>query len=358
MLPTESLEHLLYLAKKGATLLFLDCYPDDVPGFGRLEERDEFRELLAQLPADEEFAEAESFRLGRGRIITGSDFDEMVRLAGIRPEPFKREMGGTMLRRKNEVGGYNYFLSMLRNEAVDGWVELATDAKAVMIFDPMTGRTGQAAIRPNDRGTIDVRLQFAPGQSVLLKSFAKPIEQKMWRYAERTAEPIVLNSDWEISFTESVPAVEERFVTDTLTAWTAIDDPRLKINSATGCYTTRFTIEDPREPDEWVLDLGDVRESAVVKLNGERIATLVTIPYRTEIGRWIKEGENLLEVEVKNLHSNRIAEMERQGVRWRIFKDANIASVVGAREFSFGDWAVDPAGLNSEVTLTPIYYEK
>lgn len=357
-LPTETLEHLLYLAKKGATLLFLDCYPDDVPGFGRLEERDEFRELLAQLPADEEFAEAESYQLGRGRIITGSDFDEMVRLAGIRPEPFKREMGGTMLRRKNEVGGYNYFLSMLRNEAVDGWVELATDAKAVMIFDPMTGRTGQAAIRPNDHGTIDVRLQFAPGQSVLLKSFSKPIEQKMWRYAERTAEPIVLNSGWEISFTESVPAVEERFVTDTLTAWTAIDDPRLKINSATGCYTTRFTIEDPREPDEWVLDLGDVRESAVVKLNGERIATLVTIPYRTEIGRWIKEGENLLEVEVKNLHSNRIAEMERQGVRWRIFKDANIASVVGAREFSFGDWAVDPAGLNSEVTLTPIYYEK
>lgn len=357
-LPTETLEHLLYLAKKGATLLFLDCYPDDVPGFGRLEERDEFRELLAQLPADEEFAEAESFQLGRGRIITGSDFDEMVRLAGIRPEPFKREMGGTMLRRKNEVGGYNYFLSMLRNEAVDGWVELATDAKAVMIFDPMTGRTGQAAIRPNEHGTIDVRLQFVPGQSVLLKSFSKPIEQKMWRYAERTAEPIVLNSGWEISFTESVPAVEERFVTDTLTAWTAIDDPRLKINSATGCYTTRFTIEDPREPDEWVLDLGDVRESAVVKLNGERIATLVTIPYRTEIGRWIKEGENLLEVEVKNLHSNRIAEMERQGVRWRIFKDANIASVVGAREFSFGDWAVDPAGLNSEVTLTPIYYEK
>ncbi len=357
-LPTETLEHLLYLAKKGATLLFLDCYPADVPGFGRLEERDEFRELLAQLPADEEFAEAESFQLGRGRIITGSDFDEMARLAGIRPEPFKREMGGTMLRRKNEVGGYNYFLSMLRNEAVDGWVELATDAKAVMIFDPMTGRTGQAAIRPNEHGTIDVRLQFAPGQSVLLKSFSKPIEQKMWRYAERTAEPIVLNSGWEISFTESVPAVEERFVTDTLTAWTAIDDPRLKINSATGCYTTRFTIEDPREPDEWVLDLGDVRESAVVKLNGERIATLVTIPYRTEIGRWIKEGENLLEVEVKNLHSNRIAEMERQGVRWRIFKDANIASVVGAREFSFGDWAVDPAGLNSEVTLTPIYYEK
>lgn len=357
-LPTETLEHLIHLAKKGATILFLDNYPDDLPGLGREHERAEFEALRKLLPTDDAFTAAECFTLGRGRIITGSDFDEMVQLAGIRPEPFKREMGGTMMRRKNEVGGHNYFLSMLRNEPVDGWVTLATSAKAVMIFDPMTGQTGQAAIRPNDRGTIDVRLQMAPGQSLLLKSFSKEIESRGWNYTERHGEAITLNSGWEISFPESVPAIEERFTTDTLTAWTALEDPRLKINSGTGCYTTTFTIDDPREPDEWVLDLGDVRESAVIKLNGERIATLSTIPYRTCIGKWLHAGENRLEIEVKNLHSNRIADMERRGVQWRIFKDANIASLTGQRHFSFGDWAVDPAGLNSEVTLTPIYFQE
>ena len=356
-LPTETLEHLLYLAKKGATILFLGNYPDDLPGYGREQEREEFDALRALLPTDEEFTTAESFSLGRGRIITGESFDEMVQLAGVRPEPFKREMGGTMMRRKNEVGGHNYFLSMLRNEKVDGYITLATSARAVMIFDPMTGKTGEAMIRPNEQGTIDVRLQLEPGQSILLKTFNKPIEAEDWTYVRSYGEPICFERGWSISFPQSVPAIEEHFDTDQLTAWTSLPDPRTKINSAMGRYTFRFTIEDPTQADEWMLDLGDVRESAIVHLNGERIATLATIPYRTTIGRWLKQGENLLEVDVKNLHANRIAEMERNGVRWRIFKDANIASVTGAREFSFGDWPTDPAGLNSTVTLTPIHFE-
>lgn len=356
-LPTETLEHLLYLAKRGATILFLDCYPDDLPGYGRMEEREEFEELLALLPTDNDFTSAEAFQLGRGRIITGNDFDEMVQLAGIRPEPFKRELGGVMMRRKNEEGGHNYFFSMLRNEVVDGYVTLATSARAAVIFDPMTGQTGEAMIRPNDQGTIDVRLQLQPGQSLLLKTFDKPIETKSWSYVRQTGQPITLDRGWEISFPHSVPTIEERFATDTLTAWTSLPDPRTRINSGTGRYSVRFTLEDPRQANEWLLDLGDVRESAIIHLNGERIATLTTIPYQAFIGRWLKRGENLLEIDVKNLHSNRIAEMERQGVQWRIFKDTNIRSVTNAKEFSFGDWAVDPAGLNSQVVLTPIHYE-
>ncbi|MBQ5653275.1 MAG: glycosyl hydrolase family 2, partial [Alistipes sp.] len=125
-MPTETLEYLLRLAKKGATILFLDCYPDDVPGFGRLEERDEFRELAQTLPREATFDTTQVFAMGRGRVVTGNNFDEMVQAAGIRPEPFKRELGGVMMRRKNEVGGHNYFLSLLHNAPIDGWVTLAT----------------------------------------------------------------------------------------------------------------------------------------------------------------------------------------------------------------------------------------
>ena len=357
-LPTESLEHLVDLAEKGAKILFLDCYPDDVPGFGRLSERDAFHAQLQRLPVDEDFTAAEYHALGRGSVITGRDFDAMVQLAGIRPEPFKRQMGGVMLRRKNEVGGHNYLLSMLHEEPVDGWVTLATTAKAAVLFDPMTGRVGEAMVRPNEQGTIDLRLQLEPGQSILVKTFSKPIETTPWQYIRTRGEAIPLERGWSISFPQSEPTIAEQFVTDTLTAWTSLPDPRAKINSATGRYAVRFTVEDPRSADEWLLDLGDVRESAIVHLNGERIATLVTIPYATTIGSWLRAGENLLEIDVKNLHSNRIAEMERQGIPWRIFKDANIASVTGAKTFTFADWPTDPAGLNSTVSLTPIYYEQ
>ena len=59
-----------------------------------------------------------------------------------------------------------------------------------------------------------------------------------------------------------------------------------------------------------------------------------------------------------NLQANRIADFERRGVNWRIFKDANINSVTNAKEFSFGDWPTIPSGLNSQVSLIPLTLSK
>lgn len=146
-------------------------------------------------------------------------------------------------------------------------------------------------------------------------------------------------------------------MTDTLCDWTRLPDPRAQINQATARYEVCFMLDDPGKADDWRLELGDVRESAVVWLNGQQVATLTTIPFAVEVGTFLQKGENRLQIDVTNLPSNLIADMERRGVRWRIFKDANIASVTGQKLFSFGDWPTDPSGLNSRVTLTPAYYE-
>lgn len=234
---------------------------------------------------------------------------------------------------------------------------LATDAEGVLIFDPMTGTIGKALTRRNAQGTIDVRLQFRPGQSLLIKTFADRIEyEPWWPYIAYCGEPRTIDRGWQISFPESAPTIQQLFVTDTLCAWTSLPDPRARINQATARYEVCFTLDNPaQEADDWLLDLGDVRESAVVWLNGERVATLTTTPFTVRVGDYLRAGENHLQVDVTNLPSNRIAEMERRGVRWRIFKDANIASVTGQKLFSFGDWPTDPSGLNGRVTLTPIY---
>ncbi len=357
-MPTESLAALVRLADEGATILFTEHYPDDVPGLRRIAERATFEQLLGELPEDADFSTTEVHRLGRGRIITGSHFDPLCQAASIRPEPFKRTMGGTMLRRKNEVGGHNYLLAMLRNQPVNGWITLAVDAEAALLLDPMTGRTGRAALRKNEEGSVDVKVQLAAGESLLIKTFDHAIQAEPWSYVASCGTPITINRGWAITFPESSPALAERFDTDTLTDWTRLPDPRARINQATARYEVCFSLDDPAAAEDWVLDLGDVRESAVVRLNGERVATLATIPFKIEVGRFLRAGENLLQVDVTNLPSNRIAQMERDGVQWRIFKDANIASVTGAKHFSFGDWPTDPSGLNSRVTLTPIYYEQ
>lgn len=167
-MPTESLQKLVELAKQGATLLFLDRYPEDVPGLKRVAERKAFTRLLRHLPAPSDFAKVERHKMGRGVVLTGACMDELCRAAEIHPEPFKRELGGTMLRRKNEWGGHNYFLSMLRDEPVDGWVELAVQAASAVIFDPMSGRTGEVEIRQNDRAADPLRYagcDLVPGRA-------------------------------------------------------------------------------------------------------------------------------------------------------------------------------------------------
>mgnify|MGYP000220009088 CR=1 FL=1 len=76
-----------------------------------------------------------------------------------------------------------------------------------------------------------------------------------------------------------------------------------------------------------MLDLGDVRESARVRINGQAVATLIAVPYRCLVGKYLRPGVNTLEVEVTNLPANRIADMDRRDVPWRIYKDANIVNI-------------------------------
>ncbi len=103
-----------------------------------------------------------------------------------------------------------------------------------------------------------------------------------------------------------------------------------------------------------MLDLGDVRHSADVTVNGTPAGKAWAAPFTLRIGPLLHKGKNRLDIDVTNNQANRIADYERRGVKWRIFKDANINSVTNAKQFSFGDWETVPAGLNSRVYLIPL----
>jgi hypothetical protein len=55
------------------------------------------------------------------------------------------------------------------------------------------------------------------------------------------------------------------------------------------------------------LNLGQVRDLATVRLNGKELATLWIAPWRVELTRALKPGENTLEVEIINPWNNRLA---------------------------------------------------
>ncbi len=97
------------------------------------------------------------------------------------------------------------------------------------------------------------------------------------------------------------------------------------------------------------MDLGDVRESARVRLNGAELGTLVLSPFQLPLPT-LKPTGNVLEVEVTNLAANRLRDLDKRGVRWHEFHDIGFVNI-DYKPFNAGNWAVQPSGLLGPVTL-------
>ena len=332
LMPVETARRLVELRKKGVPVYFIGNTPSDVPGLGNLKaRRSEFKKL------------ARSF----GKATTMQKV-----LATKKAEEFKSVYGGEMIRRRNEDGGYNYFISLLNDRSIDGYVKLAVPAASAMIFNPMTGESGKALIRSEKDGCASILLQLEPGESLLIKTFPVDIDAEGWNYVASKGEPVVLNTGWSIRFPESDPEIKGVKYIGKPADWTTLKIEGVKVNFGTAHYSTAIELADPQRADDWILDLGDVRESARVFVNRQEVGRVWAVPFRINIGKYLKPGINILDVYVTNLQSNRIADYDRRGIEWKIFKDANISTLGGPADFS--NWQTDPSGLCSEVKLIPV----
>lgn len=348
-IPLKTFARIKELAEQGAKIVFAGQYPMDVPGFYQLEERrGMLRELLTEFPPVDDFSDTDLHTMGKGAIITGTHYQELLEACHVKPEPFKTTFGGDYIRRKH-TNGYHYFFTMLQNKPVNGWVPLAVRANSAMFFDPMTGKSGRAEIRKGLTST-EVYMQLKPGQSIILKTFShKHVDAPEWEYYQETGNEWPLEIGWEMGFVESSPVIEEHFTLPALGSWTDLPHEALKKNKGTARYKTTFDIQ--KSPlSAYRLSLGDVRESARVYVNGKEVSTLFSVPFETDITQWLKDGRNILEIEVTNLPANRIADYDREGVDWRIFHEINFVSIT-YQDVRFDGWKPMPSGLLGPVVI-------
>ncbi len=346
-MPADILQKLITLAEQGAEVVFVGNYPESVPGYSNLKQRTaQFDKLLARLPKAD-FGKVEKQALKKGQIITGNDYARTLAATGVVNEMMKSQYGLQYIRRTNK-DGHHYFISSLQPKGVDGWIDLAVPVKSALFFDPMTGKVGKAEVKGKS-----VRLQLASGESIILKVFAnEEVEAEAWAYYKPQALSLSIDGGWTLNFPESEPAINGTYNIGTLGSWTEQAIPNATVNMGTGLYRVEFDLP-AMQSAEWMLDLGDVRESARIRINGKSVGTLFAVPFRTLVGKYLKPGRNVLEVEVTNLPANRIAEYDRQGIQWRKFKDINVVGI-NYKKGGYGHWATVPSGLLGPVKLIPM----
>lgn len=120
--------------------------------------------------------------------------------------------------------------------------------------------------------------------------------------AEKAGQQIDLSRDWSILFWD-----EGQTKTDQLKSWTEFDLPRLKYYSGKAMYSKTFELSsDELNGNRLMLDLGNVKEMASVKINGKELQVMWSAPFRFDLTPYLKVGTNNLKVEVVNMWVNRL----------------------------------------------------
>jgi hypothetical protein len=311
---------------------------------------------------------------GTGRIVlpegTRAAFGYSLDWSGVARETMTEK--GLSLVRRSFDGDWNYFIANRTETNFEGWITFARPAKSFVILDPMTGHSGVAATRQSAANQAEVHLQLRAGESVILRAFAdKKVEGPAWNYWQTNGRPVAITCQWNVKFITGGPTLPADFQTVQLASWTTFPDPNTPAFAGTAKYETTFDapperglsqaaaapfatdalrVETTRAP--YFLDLGDVRQSARVRVNGKDYGTLITPPFRVVVDN-LKPTGNTLEVEVTSVAANRIRDLDRRGVPWKTFRDINIVDI-NYKPFDAANWPLTDCGLLGPVTLTPV----
>jgi len=360
-MPLETFEKLLSLAKTGAKIIIHQHLPLDVPGLSELETRQmTFRQLIEGLDFINVSEGIVSAVVDKGQFLMGDDVYRLLDFVAVKHEPMV-EQGLEYIKRKSE-DGYIYFIVNRRENDFDDWIPIQTEATAVAIFNPMSGSKGRAACRHQESKSIKVYLQLTKGESCIIRTYNKKIEASDYPYTAIKGKATEIIGKWNVQFITGGPVLPQEIKTQELKSWTEFGEENLKSFSGTAKYTIQF--ERPQnEADFWMLDLGDVYESAVVTLNGIILDTLITAPYQTRISNKSLHDTNHLEISVSNLMANHIAYLDRNNIIWKKFYNINFPP--GNREnkgpdgkFTAIDWKPQKSGLLDPVKMIPLRRKK
>ncbi len=324
-MPVETMRRLVELARAAAAVIFEERLPTDVPGWKDVEKR-----------------RAELGALAAGAPLAAGEVEALLAKAGVGREEMVDRAGMQALRKRGAAGA-EYFVANRGTQAVDGWVKLARGGTGAALMDPMTGRIGTAALRKNGSG-VEVYLQLAPGETVFVR-LGGGGGAALWPYRRETGAAEEIRGSWEVRFVAGGPELPAARRTTRLESWTRLAGEAGERFGGTAVYAIQFD----SKWREALLDLGAVKESARVRVNGREAGVLIGAPYRLRL-EGLKPRGNRLEMEVTSLAANRIRDLDRRKVEWRIFKDINLVNL-DYQPFDASAWEVRESGLLGPLLL-------
>jgi len=337
-MPSSSLAKIIDLAKNGARIVF-HSLPEDVPGFAQLDkQRAELAELLALL------RHKKHLKIGKGEILIGNNVLQHLQRFGLSGETLPQQ-GLKFIKRKKGQEDY-YFIVNHSPNTIDQWVDFQTKGNTWLIMDPLTGKIAKASTKNKKGGAVRVKIKS--GESLFFVQSSQS-DFPQWPYLDKVKKTWNLTGKWDLHFVEGGPVLPADRSLDRLQTWTSLGDTIANNFSGKAIYRTSFELKEP-VAKTYILQLDSLYESAKIKINGQYVGQIWSLPFQLEVEDVLQQGKNTLEIEVANLMANRIRHMDRNAIKRQDYYDSKFVNI-DYKPFSAKSWSVMPAGLAGEVKI-------
>ena len=250
--------------------------------------------------------------VGGGQVIWGQTARQVLQEDNVPPDFEQTGLSdeGTMdwIHRAGDGLDIYYVASRWENpESVE--CTFRVSGKQPELWNPVTGEIRDATAFWQENGRTIVPLDFGPCGSTFVV-FRKSIPADAVGTSTSNSPLVVplqtLSGAWTVNFNRKWggPA---NVVFQTLVDWTNRPEKGIKYYSGSAVYHKSFNLKSlPPNGHRLILDLGEVHEVAVVRLNGHDLGVVWDKPSRVDITDAARAGDNQLEVTVVNLWPNRL----------------------------------------------------
>ena len=354
ILSLEALRKVDVLVRNGATVLGFKPLKA-VSLVGGEKGRAEFMTLADQLWGEgvKEKTETGIRKVGKGRIAWGMKARNILLKDGLAPDvEFIENSEDSDLRWIHYRIGENevYFVCNQKPIEESATAIFRCSNKTPEFWDAVSGSIREASTFNLEEGRTTVPLKFGPNGSmfVVFRSHAKSSQNEgpnfpTWKEKKTIAGP------WKVSFDSKWGGPEEQVLFNKLISWTDHSDLGVKNYSGKAIYRNTFNIGNELAGKPLAIELGEVKDvgMARVRLNGTDLGVVWQPPFRVDVSKAIKSGENNLEVMVVNSWRNRLIGDNKLPENKR-FTRTNIKVTEDGKQ----KWKLEESGLLGPVRIT------
>jgi hypothetical protein len=247
--------------------------------------------------------------LGKGKVYAGQNAEAALNALNVIPDfDYKKPANGQPIFfvHRKLAGGDLYFLDNRGDSDAAIDASFRVTGKVPELWYSETGKIAPASFTIAG-GYTTVPLHFEPWGTVFVV-FRKPTKETSHILPKPTETQLAaINGPWAVSF-QSGRGAPSSISLDELIPWNTSTEKGVKYFSGTATYTKAIQVSK-----EWFqqgaklwIDLGDVKNLAIVTVNGKELGTVWHTPYRVDATEALKPGVNQISIKVINAWVNRI----------------------------------------------------